>query len=216
VAQRDIENEDLREQIAAVERKNKMLNDKINEIIYNKATSYKEKTLDALRRNNDQVSPRGRRERAQQFGIGDMSDIRLNQVLADEVQNDKALDTFMRPPKQSPRGLLQARSATNFSVVQNLERLEVGNTITGSTRHDHTEISPHDRKDSPGRQPYHSNFAKSTMPTYQLPQPIDLERYQTQPTRNQGSPLRVKSSTRSPARQMSRAELGRTDLSAGR
>lgn len=48
---REVENEDLREQILAVERKNKALNDKINEIIYNKATSYKERTLDALRKN---------------------------------------------------------------------------------------------------------------------------------------------------------------------
>ncbi len=63
-AARDAENEDLREQILQVERKNKQLSDKINEIIYNKATSYKEKTLDALRKNQEQVSPRGRRERA--------------------------------------------------------------------------------------------------------------------------------------------------------
>lgn len=50
---RELENEDLREQILAVERKNKALNDKINEIIYNKATSYKERTLDALRKNTE-------------------------------------------------------------------------------------------------------------------------------------------------------------------
>jgi hypothetical protein len=53
----------LREQIAAVEKKNKMLNEKINEIIYNKATSYKERTLNALKNNAEQVSPR-RKERA--------------------------------------------------------------------------------------------------------------------------------------------------------
>lgn len=78
VAQRDVENEDLREQIVAVESKNKMLNDKINEIIYNKATSYKEKTIEALKKGNDHVSPTGRKERAQQFGIQDLSEIRLN------------------------------------------------------------------------------------------------------------------------------------------
>lgn len=48
---REVENEDLREQILAVERKNKTLSDKINEIIYNKASTYKERTLDALRKN---------------------------------------------------------------------------------------------------------------------------------------------------------------------
>jgi hypothetical protein len=30
-----------------------MLNDKINEIIYNKATNYKNKTLDALQKGNE-------------------------------------------------------------------------------------------------------------------------------------------------------------------
>ena len=51
--------------MAEVEGKNKALNDKINEIIYNKASSYKEKTLEVLRRNPDHGSPRGRRERQQ-------------------------------------------------------------------------------------------------------------------------------------------------------
>lgn len=69
--QRDTENEDLYAQINAVENKNRMLNDKINEIIYNKATHYKEKTLDALKKGSEQMSPRGRRERAVQFGISD-------------------------------------------------------------------------------------------------------------------------------------------------
>ena len=53
IANRDSENDDLREQINAVEKKNKMLNDKINEIIYNKATNYKERTLDALKKSAD-------------------------------------------------------------------------------------------------------------------------------------------------------------------
>lgn len=48
MGQTDTENEDLQAQIIAVEKKNRMLNDKINEIIYNKATNYKNKTLDAL------------------------------------------------------------------------------------------------------------------------------------------------------------------------
>lgn len=64
IGQRDAENEDLQAQIIAVEKKNRMLNDKINEIIYNKATNYKNKTLDALQKGNEQISPRGRRERA--------------------------------------------------------------------------------------------------------------------------------------------------------
>ena len=46
-----------------VEKKNRALNDRINEIIYNKAAKYKEKTLEALRKNPETGSPRGRRER---------------------------------------------------------------------------------------------------------------------------------------------------------
>ena len=57
--------EDLAQQMAIVEGKNKALNDKINEIIYNKASQYKEKTLEVLRKNQDGHSPRGRRERQQ-------------------------------------------------------------------------------------------------------------------------------------------------------
>ncbi len=49
--------------MAEVEAKNRALNDKINEIIYNKAAQFKEKTLDVLRKNPEQGSPRGRRER---------------------------------------------------------------------------------------------------------------------------------------------------------
>ena len=44
-----------------LEQKNRLLNEKINEIIYNKAAVYKEKTLDVLRKNPEQGSPRGRR-----------------------------------------------------------------------------------------------------------------------------------------------------------
>ena len=46
-----------------VEKKNRLLNDKINEIIYNKAAIYKEKTLEVLKRNPEQLTPRGRRDR---------------------------------------------------------------------------------------------------------------------------------------------------------
>jgi len=117
--------------------KNKMLNDKINEIIYNKATSYKERTLEALKKNTDQPSPRGRKERAQQFGVSDLSEIRLNQVLADDKRDAMMFGSFMRQPKQpSPRALVQTKSATNFSVVQNLERLEGNNSFQGSIRVD--------------------------------------------------------------------------------
>ena len=49
--------------MAEVESKNRALNDKINEIIYNKAAVFKEKTMEVLRRNPEQGSPRGRRER---------------------------------------------------------------------------------------------------------------------------------------------------------
>ena len=76
-----------------LEQKNRLLNEKINEIIYNKAAVYKEKTLDVLRKNPEQGSPRGRRERQQQFGIPDNSDARLRQVVDGErMTTDRALN----------------------------------------------------------------------------------------------------------------------------
>lgn len=60
--------------MAEVEDKNRALNNKINEIIYNKAAQYKEKTLDVLKKNPEQGSPRGRRERQQMYGISDYSE----------------------------------------------------------------------------------------------------------------------------------------------
>lgn len=53
LGERMAELENLASQMAEVEGKNKALNDKINEIIYNKASNYKEKTLEVLRRNPD-------------------------------------------------------------------------------------------------------------------------------------------------------------------
>lgn len=55
--------EDLSAQMAEVEHKNRLLNERINEIIYNKAANYKEKTLEVLQKNPLQGSPRGRRQR---------------------------------------------------------------------------------------------------------------------------------------------------------
>ena len=51
LGEREAELEELQAQMNEVERKNRMLNDKINEIIYNKAAVYKEKTLEVLRKN---------------------------------------------------------------------------------------------------------------------------------------------------------------------
>jgi len=84
-------------QMAEVEAKNRALNDKINEIIYNKAATFKEKTLDVLRRNPEQGSPRGRRERQQQYGIADFSEARLRQAMESErMTTDKALHQIQR------------------------------------------------------------------------------------------------------------------------
>lgn len=51
LGERLAELEDQSAQMAEVEAKNRALNNKINEIIYNKAAQYKEKTLDVLKRN---------------------------------------------------------------------------------------------------------------------------------------------------------------------
>ena len=77
LGERCAELDEMAAQMAIVETKNRLLNEKINEIIYNKAAMYKEKTFDALRKNTEHGSPRGRRERQQQFGIADYSDARL-------------------------------------------------------------------------------------------------------------------------------------------
>ena len=85
--------EEMALQMAEVEQKNRSLNDKINEIFYNKAAHYKEKTLGVLRGNPGQASPRGRRERQHQFGIPDDSDARLQQALDGErMTTEKALN----------------------------------------------------------------------------------------------------------------------------
>ena len=65
LGERCAELDEMAMQMHEVENKNRQLNDKINEIIYNKAAQYKEKTLDVLQRNPEQGSPRGRRERLQ-------------------------------------------------------------------------------------------------------------------------------------------------------
>ena len=48
LGERDAELDDLRFQMGEVEKKNRALNDRINEIIFNKAAAYKEATLEAL------------------------------------------------------------------------------------------------------------------------------------------------------------------------
>lgn len=61
---RDNELEALRTAMENVEAKNRSLSDRINEIIYDKAGNYKEKTLHVLQhRDVHGASPRGRRER---------------------------------------------------------------------------------------------------------------------------------------------------------
>ena len=87
-----------------VEAKNRALNDKINDIIYNKAAAYKEKTLECLKKNPEQGSPRGRRERQQQWGIPDNSDLRLKQAIEGErMTTAKALGQIQRVMRfQSP------------------------------------------------------------------------------------------------------------------
>ena len=69
---------DLKEIVADVEDKNRKLNEKINEIIYNKASAYKQKTLLALRMGE---SPDHRQAKGQEYGLNLSSDDRLEKVL---------------------------------------------------------------------------------------------------------------------------------------
>ena len=111
-----------------VEKKNRMLNDKINEIIYNKAATYKERTLEVLKKNPEQLTPRGRYERQEQFGIEPESQIRLREALQQEkMTTEKALNQIGRVIRQqSParKPFAPDRGLTNYAVVHNLERLE--------------------------------------------------------------------------------------------
>ena len=147
LGEREAEGDELEAQMAEVERKNRLLNDKINEIIYNKAAVYKEKTLEVLKRNPEQVTPRGRRERAEQFGIPDESGERLNQALQNErVTTDKALGQIRGAMRQQSPGrhpLTAPKGVTNYAVVHNLERLE---------GQEHPAAPHEQRSDSPLRQ----------------------------------------------------------------
>lgn len=69
LGEREAELDEMQAQMNEVEKKNRMLNDKINGIIYHKAAVYKEKTLEVLKKNPEQITPRGRHERQEQFGI---------------------------------------------------------------------------------------------------------------------------------------------------
>lgn len=59
------EQEELKKLIEELENKNRRLNEKLNEVIYNKAAAYKERTIQALQRGD---SP-DRRERIDNYGI---------------------------------------------------------------------------------------------------------------------------------------------------
>lgn len=52
LGEREAELDDTRHALAEVEKKNRQLSERINEIIYNKAALYKEKTLEALRKSD--------------------------------------------------------------------------------------------------------------------------------------------------------------------
>lgn len=73
--ERDIEH--YQNIIADLEDKNRKLNEKLNEVIYNKASAYKQRTLQALRMGS---SPE-RKERAHEYGIPNVSEQRLEQVI---------------------------------------------------------------------------------------------------------------------------------------
>ena len=86
MSEREQELEDLRAAMEHVESRNRQLSDKINEIIYNKARMYKDKTLQVLQNRenlNDSLSY-GRKERAAEFRIPTASDIRLQNAIAEE------------------------------------------------------------------------------------------------------------------------------------
>lgn len=90
VQERDRCIEELRASLTDVENKNRQLSDRINDILYTKAKSYKEKTIDALKRSSENIEPNQMRE----------SDLRFKQTLQDErVTTSKVLVEMQRKVK---------------------------------------------------------------------------------------------------------------------
>jgi predicted nucleic acid-binding Zn-ribbon protein len=84
----------LKEIIADLEDKNRKLNEKLNEIIYNKASAYKQRTLQALRRGE---SPE-RVEKADAYGVAHPSEYRLEQVINEEkIRGDRSMNGNSSP-----------------------------------------------------------------------------------------------------------------------
>lgn len=77
-----------------VEHKNRLLSDKINEIIYNKASHFKDKTFQVLQ-SRENIHDMGRKERQAEFGIPNVSDIRLQHAIAGEkLTTSKAINNI--------------------------------------------------------------------------------------------------------------------------
>ena len=82
---------ELRSQLQDVENKNRQLSDRINEILYTKAKSYKEKTIEALKRSSENIEPNKMMRD---------SDTRFKQTLNDErVTTSKVLFDMQRQVK---------------------------------------------------------------------------------------------------------------------
>lgn len=90
----------LKMSLAEVEHKNMQLNEKVNEIIYDKVSQYREKTLEALKKPiKENVSPNQARRRMMVIAGGDQpeSDHRLNKFLREDAAITRnALDEMHR------------------------------------------------------------------------------------------------------------------------
>ncbi len=67
------ENQRLQDIIGELEDKNRAMNDKLNEVIYNKASAYKQRTLNALK----MTSSPERQRRAAEYGFSNVVDKRI-------------------------------------------------------------------------------------------------------------------------------------------
>ena len=92
------------------------MNDKVNEIVYNKATMYKEKTLEALRKPKENISPTNtrrlsREQQQQQQQPMMQSDLRLQVSIQDESMSQHKVIEEMTRQIRNQASTLKATSS---------------------------------------------------------------------------------------------------------
>ena len=114
------ESTELKKIIDDLEDKNRRLVDKLNDQIYQKATEYKERTLQALQRSESPAKLR----RALNGGQVPLSDKRLREVMQDENRPPLTDSHFRGSPNKLKSLDPSTRGITNYNMVKELEKME--------------------------------------------------------------------------------------------